>query len=455
MSTKAVWKSVLVGLLGLLAVAPPGAFAQEAGAPPVFSREELEQMLAPIALYPDSLLAQVLVAATYPLEVVQADRWVKENRNLTGERLSAAVDRMNWDLSVKALVPFPEVLGMMSDKLDWTQRLGDAFLAQQAEVMDTVQDLRARAQAQGTLKTTNEQKVIVQEKTIVIEPVNPTVIYVPAYNPVVAYGAWPYPAYPPYAYYPAGYAFAGAAFGFAAGVAVGAAWSSGWGYWNWSNRSIDVNINRNYNINSNRISHYQAGPWRHDVAHRGGVAYRDSATRERYRGQGAGSPGARRDYRGYPGEAGARGPGQRPTSEQTMKALQQRGGKGPSDTTRGERATRPGPDSALKGLQQRGGKGQADRVGRGSSSRPGGDSSMRSSPKRDNRSAFGNMESGRENRMGRDRGRSSRGLSSGSMGSGRQSFGSGGGSGGSRGGGGGSRGSGGGRGGGGARGGRK
>ena len=118
---------------------------------------------------------------------------------------------------------------MMSDKLDWTQSLGEAFLAQQKDVMDTVQSLRTKAQAQGNLKTTSQQKVVVQEKTIVIEPANPTVIYVPSYNPAVVYGAWPYPAYPPYPYYPYGGVVAGAALGFAAGVAVGAAWNNGWG----------------------------------------------------------------------------------------------------------------------------------------------------------------------------------------------------------------------------------
>ena len=404
----------------------------------MFSREELEQILAPIALYPDSLLAQVLVAATYPLEVVQADRWVRENKNLKGERLSAAADKMSWDLSVKALVPFPQVLGMMSEKLDWTQRLGDAFLAQQADVMNTVQDLRARAQAQGTLKTTSEQKVVVQEKTIVIEPASPTVVYVPAYDPVVVYGAWPYPAYPPYAYYPPGYALAGAAFGFAAGVAVGAAWSSCWGNWNWSSGSMNVNINRNFNINGNYVSHYQSGSWQHDVAHRGGVAYRDSATRERYGRQGTGSADARRDYRGYSKEGGA-GAGRQPTADQTRKALEQRGGKGPSDRVGAGGANRPGSDSAMKGPQQRGGKGQADKAVRGGTSRPGGDSSMRGS-QGGNRSAFGSMGSGTQSKMSGARGQSSRSISSGSMGSsGRQSFSGGGRSGGGFGGGGGGR----------------
>lgn len=155
-------------------------------------------MLAPIALYPDSLLIQVLMAATYPLEVVQAARWVSQNPNLKGEKLAAALNQKSWDPSVISLVNFPSVLAMMNDKLEWTQNIGDAFLGQKDQVMATIQNLRAKAQAQGTLKTTKEQVVVVQEKTIVVEPADPMVVYVPAYNPTVVYGAWWYPAYPPY-----------------------------------------------------------------------------------------------------------------------------------------------------------------------------------------------------------------------------------------------------------------
>ena len=204
MNTKEMCRPVLIGFLILLMAIPAGALAQGSGTGPTFRQEELDQMLAPIALYPDSLLAQILVAATYPLQVVQADRWIKQNKNLKGDQLNDALDNMNWDLSVKALAPFPQVLSMMSEKLDWTQKLGDAFLAQQADVMDTIQKLRARAKAQGNLQTTKEQQVTVQEQTIVIEPASPTVVYVPAYNPAVIYGPWWYPAYPPYRLLPRG-----------------------------------------------------------------------------------------------------------------------------------------------------------------------------------------------------------------------------------------------------------
>ena len=167
--------------------------------------EELDQLVAPIALYPDTLLAEVLMASTYPLEVVQADRWATENKTLKGDQLKAAVDKQSWDDSVKSLVATPSVLAMMSNKLDWTQKLGDAVLAQQPDVMDAVQRLRTKAQANNKLASTKEQKVSVTQQqskqVIVIEPAEPDTVYVPYYDPAVVYGDWPYPAYPPY-YFP-------------------------------------------------------------------------------------------------------------------------------------------------------------------------------------------------------------------------------------------------------------
>ena len=157
----------LIGIVVFVMI-PYGAFAQDAAptAEPVvtFSQQELDQMLAPIALYPDSLLAQVLIAATYPDQVMEADRWLKQNPDLKGDALNDALDTMNWDLSVKALAPFPQVLAMMAQEPDWTQRMGEAFLAQQADVMDSVQKLRQKAQAAGNLKTTAEQKVVVERR---------------------------------------------------------------------------------------------------------------------------------------------------------------------------------------------------------------------------------------------------------------------------------------------------
>lgn len=317
---KTTFMRVLVCLLAITLTLPVDGFAQDKGgvADPAFTQPQLEQILAPIALYPDSVLAQIFMASTYPLEIVEADRFVKANANLKGDRLTQSLEQKNWDPSVKSLVNFPQVLAMMSEKLDWTQKLGDAFLSQEKEVMATVQRLREKAYAQGNLKSSSEQKVVVQEKTIVIEPANPEVVYVPTYNPTVVYGAWAYPAYPPYPVYPPGYV-AGAAFTFAAGVAIGAAWGYAWGGCNWHGGDVDVNVNRNANVNRNiDRSKYQnkvtagqggKGTWKHNPEHRKGVSYRDQNTRQKY---GQSRPGAenRRDFRGQtPDTRGRQGVG--------------------------------------------------------------------------------------------------------------------------------------------------
>jgi len=196
---------------------------------------------------------------------------------------------------VKSLVNFPQVLTMMSEKLDWTQRVGDAFLADQKKVLDTIQSLRAKAQASGNLKTTKEQTVIVEEKIIKIEPANPQVVYVPTYNPTVVYGAWPYPAYPPYYYYPPGYV-ASSMFAFGAGVAMSAAWGYAWGSCNWGGGDVDVDVNRNTNINNNinrdqakqklqergQLNQKGQGKWQHNPEHRKGVSYRDQGTAQKF-----------------------------------------------------------------------------------------------------------------------------------------------------------------------------
>jgi hypothetical protein len=288
----------LAVFLAFLLVGPQGAIAQGEGGEKPFKQEELDQLLAPIALYPDSLLSQVLMASTYPLEVVQAARWAKSNQNLKGDALAKALEQQDWDPSVKSLVNFPQVLDMMNEKLDWTQKLGDAFLAQQKDVMDTVQKLRMKAYGEGNLKTTEQQKVVVEQeqKTIIIEPAKPEVIYVPTYNPTVVYGPWWYPAYPPYYYYPPGYVAGAALFSFGVGVAIGAAWGYAWGNCNWRGGDVNVNINQNTNINNNiDRSKYQnkvttgqggRGEWKHDPEHRKGASYRDQGTANKY-GKGA------------------------------------------------------------------------------------------------------------------------------------------------------------------------
>jgi hypothetical protein len=188
----------IASALFTLATGIPPVSAQDMYRPQaVFSQEDLDQLLAPVALYPDSLLAQVLMAATYPLQVVQAARFIESRPGLSGDALARAVAPMPWDPSVKSLVQFPSVLTMMNERLDWMQRLGDAFLAQQAGVMDTVQNLRIRAQVAGNLYSNEQQRVVLQEQVILIEPVNPQRIYIPYYNPVVVYGNWWWPQRPP------------------------------------------------------------------------------------------------------------------------------------------------------------------------------------------------------------------------------------------------------------------
>jgi hypothetical protein len=302
----------LTWLLVMLLAAPPALFAQQAAAAAQFTQEELDQLVAPIALHPDPLISQILMASTYPLEVVQAERWAKQNAKLKGDQLTTALEKQDWDPSVKSLVSFPQVLSMMSEKLDWTQKLGDAFLEDQKKVLDAIQGLRAKAQASGNLKTTKEQTVIVEEKIIKIEPANPQVVYVPSYNPTVVYGAWPYPAYPPYSYYPPGYV-AGSMFMFGAGVAMTAAWGYAWGNCNWGGGDVDVDVNRNTNINNN-INRDQAkqkmqergagnqqgqGKFQHNPENRKGVSYRDQGTAQKFnRASTSDSIKSRENFRG-------------------------------------------------------------------------------------------------------------------------------------------------------------
>jgi Protein of unknown function (DUF3300)/Chaperone of endosialidase len=290
---------------------PMLAAAQPASAPAqqLLKAEELDQMVAPIALYPDALLAEVLMASTYPLEVVQADRWATDNKALKGDQLKAAVDKQGWDDSVKSLVATPSVLTMMSTKLDWTQKLGDAVLAQQADVMDAVQRLRTKAQANNKLTSTKEQKVSVAQQenkqVIVIEPTVPDTVYVPYYDPAVVYGGWPYPSYPPYyfpppvGYVPGAILSTGIAFG--AGYAVGR-WASGGNYWgggvNWGGNNI--NVNRSVNVNNVNVS---GNNWQHNPAHRQGVKYNNTNVQQKFSNNNvrAGSQ-ERMDFRGRGGD---------------------------------------------------------------------------------------------------------------------------------------------------------
>jgi hypothetical protein len=243
--------------LAVMVLTPLGANAQTSTAQTAASEThllkpaELDQLVAPIALYPDSLLAEVLMASAYPLDIVQAERWLEANNNLTGDQLKGAVDKQPWDESVKSLVATPSILQMMNEKLDWTEKLGDAVVAQQADVMDAIQRLRAKAQANNKLSSTKEQTVTVQQEqgrqVISIASTDPSTVYVPYYDPGVVYGEWPYSDYPPY-YFPApGYIGAGilaTGIAFGTGYALGR-WVTGGRYWgggvNWGGNNIVVN----------------------------------------------------------------------------------------------------------------------------------------------------------------------------------------------------------------------
>ena len=266
-----------------------------------FTKEELDQMLAPIALYPDSLITQMLMASTYPLEVVQAERWLRENNTLTGDALDDALKEKPWDPSIQSLCHFPDVLFAMSDKLDQTSKLGDAFLMQKEDVMATIQDLRRKAEEQGNLKTTQEQKVIHQEDAITIEPANPSVVYVPVYDPLYVYGPWWYPAYPPYYwYYPPGVIITGGFISFGPHFYFGID-LFGWSWFDWHRHYIYIDVHRARRFHRFRRKHYPDRYfWKHNPVHRRGVAYRDRRTSERFGNRPYRRLPPGREMRGYP-----------------------------------------------------------------------------------------------------------------------------------------------------------
>ena len=301
--TKALAATTETGVAG--AAPAPAPKPIPAPTETVFTTEELDQMLAPLALYPDSLLAQVLMAATYPGDVADAVAWSKAHPDSSGDAAVRQVANEPWDPSVQSLVAFPAALVILGQDPAWVQRVGDAFLAQPNAVMDSVQRLRRQAQAAGHLESNAQQRVTVQPaapapapapapanstvvvqqpaatQTIIIEPAQPQTLYVPSYNPSVVYGTWAYPSYPP-AYYPPppgyylGTALAtGLAFG--AGVAIV---DSLWGDCDWDGGDIDIDVDRYNNINTNRQINANQNNWSHNSINRDGVPYRDRANRE-------------------------------------------------------------------------------------------------------------------------------------------------------------------------------
>lgn len=399
--------------------------------------DQLDSLVAPIALYPDELLAQTLAASTYPLEIIQLQQWLQKNKTLKDKALADAVAKQSWDPSVQALAALPDVVNRLANDIQWTTDLGNAFLAQQSDVMDAVQRMRKKAQDKGNLKSTEQQKVetkVIENKSVIIvEQSSPDIIYVPSYDPVVVYGAPIYP-YPPIYYPPPGYYAAGMAISFGIGVAMGAFWSGGWGWGcGWGGNNVYINHNNNFNRNTNinggnrnNIGNGNRGnigsgnrpstlpsrggdragnsrdTWRHNPEHRGGAPYRDRSTADRFGGTARGDSLANR-------QAGAR------------RQLGRQGGNLSS-----ARAGGAGVSNRMSGggIGSRSGGG-ADRIGSRDLSRSGGG----------NRDAFGGGSRGYSGTNARAN--SNRGSSS--MGSRGGGFSRGGGGGGFRGGGGGGR----------------
>ncbi len=385
----------------------PGQPADAAPAP-LLAPEQLDNLVAPIALYPDALLSQTLVASTYPLEIVEASQWLQQNRNLQGQQLLDAARQQNWDPSIQALVAFPDVLGKLASNAEWTNDLGNAFLTQQADVMNAVQRMRAQAQASGRLSSDPQQQVVTQaqggQTVIEIVPANPQVIYVPQYNPEYIWGppAW---GYYPDLYYPT----VGFGFGFYPGIYMNAYFGGwgGWGGWGWGPNWFNCSVIQNgYFFNHYGFRNYygrngyggfgRGGVWAHNPYHRMGVPYanrglaaryggsyagRGGVVRSGFGGQRAGGPGGSR-FQGNSQPAGARGGagssggwrrfGSPGTTGGNGIQGRQAGGNARSFATQGNRGTSggwqrfgsPGLNSAQRGNAYTGSRMQTPQAGR-------------------------------------------------------------------------------------------
>src|SRR5277367_1546226 len=280
---------VLFGAVALCSLTAAQSPAASGASYAPLTPAQLDQLTAPIALYSDPLLGMVLAASTYPLEVVEAGQWLHDSANadLAGSELTNAMQTESWDASVKSLVAFPDVLRMMNSNLQWTEQLGDAFLAQQPDVMDSVQRLRQRAASAGSLQSTPQQTLVIDGDDYAIDPVDPDQIFVPYYDPLLAYGPWPWAGYPPYFFpFPPGIYLGGAWMVFGGGIDFG--WPyGGWYGWDWHRHGFGF---------GQRGAPVVGHPWQFDPGHRRGVPFRDAATAARY-GGGAGSVG--RAFRGY------------------------------------------------------------------------------------------------------------------------------------------------------------
>jgi hypothetical protein len=355
---------LLPGDLVIYSQSTPQQAAAEDQQAVTIPNDQLDSLVAPIALYPDPLLAQVLVASTYPLEMVQLQQWLAQHKELKDKALVEAVEKEDWDPSVQAMAPLPDVVKQLAENIKWTTDLGNAFLAQQSDVMDAVQRMRMKAKGMGNLESTEQQKVetkTVENKTVVvIQQAQPEVIYVPSYNPTVVYGAPIYP-YPPIAYPPPGYYAAGMAISFGVGMAMGAAWGGGWGYHSgWGSNNITINNNNNFVNNSNRTNinrptQRPAGGgnnWQHNPQHRGGTPYSNRATATKYGGSARGDSVATRQASTRQNQGGQFGGRQ-------QAGTMDRGG---SNRQQAGTMDRGGSNRQQTGTMNRG-SGGADRVG--------------------------------------------------------------------------------------------
>jgi hypothetical protein len=365
----------LVAIICVLALAPGDAavYAQPMPlqnapadqAPPTIPDGQLDALVAPVALYPDPLLTQVLVASTYPLEIIQLQQWLQKNSGLTGDALTAAVQKQDWDPSIQSMSVFPDLVKRLSDDIKWTTDLGNAFLAQQSDVMDAVQRMRTKAMDAGKLKSNEQMKVetqTVESKTVVvIQPANPQIVYVPTYNPVVVYGppVYMYP-YPPIYYPPPSYYAAGMFFAFGVGIAVGSYYHGGWGYnCGWGRHTtIIVNRNNNYvrhynsvninrvnvnNTNINNINRNGNSNWQHNAQHRGGTPYSNQAVAKQYGGTARGDSVSTRQANARQQQASTNRP--QPTGGNQGAAAGNRGGANPGANT----TNRPGSNAGAGG----------------------------------------------------------------------------------------------------------
>jgi len=352
---------------------PPAQMASSGSDASRIPADQLDSLVAPIALYPDPLLAQTLAASTYPLEILQLHQWLTKNPGLKDKALADAVARQPWDPSVQAMAALPDVVKRLADDIQWTTDLGNAFLAQQSDVMDAVQRMRKNADGNGNLKSTPQHtvkaKVVESKEVIVIEQADPQVVYVPSYNPVTVYGPPVYP-YPPIYYPPPGYYATGAAISFGVGVAMGAAWGGGWGWGaGWGHNDININNNNNFNRNTNLSGNRTGNNWQHRPEHRGGAPYRDRATADRFGGTARGDSLANRQASARQ-QVGRQGGNLRSHAVGTSGAVNRAGSAGLGDrgtaSGLGNRAGADGLGNRAGGAGGRSGAGDlANRAGSG------------------------------------------------------------------------------------------